>query len=558
MRILLASMLGAGLMLQAPVSAVRQPVRARQVMVLAQQPADEAGLAVLRKGGNAIDAAIAIGFALNAAYPYAGALGGGGFMLIRLANGQTTFIDFREQAPAAATRTMYLDAQGNLTRNSIEGWRSSGVPGTVRGFELAHKKYAKLSWAADMAPAIELATKGFTVSYAFAEQLRGSRSLARDPESTRIWLKDGRFYEPGDRMVLPDLAKTLTRLSNNGPDEFYTGETASTFAAAMKAHGGLITMADLAAYKAVERAPLTGTYRNYTVIASPPPSSGGVGLLQMLGMLDGTGYEKTGAQSSATMHYLAEVMRRFYADRNAYLGDPDFVKNPIERLLDKRYLAARRESIDLAKATPSATVGAGLASITESAETTHYNVVDAEGNAVAVTYTLNGGFGNGITIPGLGFLINNEMDDFTSKPGAANLFGLVQGEPNTIAPGKRPLSSMAPTIVLKDGQLYMLLGGPGGSRIPTAVLQVFLNIVDFGMNPQEAVDAPRFHHQWLPDQISVERGFSPDALAALRARGHEVRQDTGPVSAVVEVIVKDGGWLQGAADARRWGRANGY
>ncbi len=558
MRLLLASLLCAGLLLQAPVSAVREPVRARQAMVLAQQPADEAGLAVLRNGGNAIDAAIAIGFALNAAYPYAGALGGGGFMLIRLANGQTTFIDFREQAPATATRTMYLDAQGNPTRDSIEGWRSSGVPGTVRGFELAHKKYAKLSWAADMAPAIELATKGFPVSHAFAEQLRGSRSLARDPESTRIWLKEGRFYEQGDRMVLPDLANTLTRISNNGPDEFYTGETAAALAAAMKAHGGLITMDDLAAYKAVERAPLTGTYQNYTVIASPPPSSGGVGLLQMLGMLDGTGYEKTGHQSSATMHYLAEVMRRFYADRNAYLGDPDFVNNRIERLLDKRYITSRRASIDLAKATPSATVGAGLPSTTESAETTHYNVVDAEGNAVAVTYTLNGGFGNGITIPGLGFLINNEMDDFTSKPGAANLFGLVQGEPNTIAPRKRPLSSMAPTIVLKDGQLYMLLGGPGGSRIPTAVLQVFLNIVDFGMNPQEAVDAPRFHHQWLPDQISVERGFSPDALAALRSRGHDVRQDASPVSAVVEVIVKDGGWLQGAADARRWGRANGY
>ena len=558
MRPLLASMLCAGLLLPAPVSAVREPVRARQAMVLAQQPADEAGLAVLRKGGNAVDAAIAIGFALNAAYPYAGALGGGGFMLIRLANGQTTFIDFREQAPAAATRTMYLDTQGNLTRDSIEGWRSSGVPGTVRGFELAHKKYAKLSWAADMAPAIELATQGFTVSYALAEQLRGSRSLARDPESTRIWLKDGGFYEQGDRMVLPDLAKTLTRISKNGPHEFYTGETASTLAAAMKAHGGLITMADLAAYKAVERAPLTGAYRNYTVIASPPPSSGGVGLLQMLGMLDGTGYEKTGYQSSATMHYLAEVMRRFYADRNAYLGDPDVVKNPIDRLLDRRYIASRRASIDLARATPSTTVGAGLPSTKESAETTHYNVVDVEGNAVAVTYTLNGGFGNGITIPGLGFLINNEMDDFTSKPGAANLFGLVQGEPNTIAPGKRPLSSMAPTIVLKDGQLYMLLGGPGGSRIPTAVLQVFLNIVDFGMNPQEAVDAPRFHHQWLPDQISVERGFSPDALAALRSRGHDVRQDTGPVSAVVEVIVKDGGWLQGAADARRSGRATGY
>ena len=546
------------LVAQAPLAGVREPVRARHAMVIAQQPADEAGLGILRKGGNAIDAAIAIGFALNAAYPYAGALGGGGFMLIRLANGQTSFIDFREQAPAASTRTMYLDESGNLTRGSIEGWRSSGVPGTVRGFELAHKKYAKLSWAADLAPAIALASKGFPVTYAFAEQLRGSRSLARDPESTRIWLKGGAFYEPGDSMVLPELAATLTRISKNGPREFYTGTTASMLSAAMKAHGGLITMADLAAYKAVERTPLMGQYRNYTLIASPPPSSGGVALIQMLGLLEGTGYEKPGFGSAATMHYMAEVMRRSFADRNAYLGDPDFVKNPIAGLLDKAYIAKRRSSIDLMKATPSNALGAGLTAPPESTETTHFNVVDAEGNAVAVTYTLNGGFGNGITVPGLGFLINNEMDDFTSKPGAANLFGLVQGEPNTIQPGKRPLSSMAPTIVLKDGQLYMLLGGPGGSRIPTAILQVFLDVVDFGMNPQEAVDAPRLHHQWLPDAINVERGFSPDALALLRARGHDVRPDAGPVSAVVELIVKDGGWLQGAADARRSGRASGY
>jgi gamma-glutamyltranspeptidase/glutathione hydrolase len=543
---------------QVPLAGVREPVRTRHAMVIAQQPADEAGLRILRKGGNAIDAAIAIGFALNAAYPYAGALGGGGFMLIRLANGQTSFIDFRERAPAAATRTMYLDQNGDVTRDSIEGWRSSGVPGTVRGFELAHKKYAKLSWAADVAPAIELASKGFPISYAFAEQIRGSRSLARDPESTRIWLKGGAFYEPGDRLVLPDLAKTLTRISTDGPAEFYSGRTAAIFTAAMKAHGGLITMTDLADYEAVERRPLTGQYRDYTVIAAPPPSAGGVGLLQMLGMLEGTAYEKSGHGSAASMHYVAEVMRRFYADRNAYLGDPDFVTNPLAGLLDKTYIARRRASIDPTKATPSAVVGSGAMSAPESAETTHYNVVDAEGNAVAVTYTLNGGFGTGITVPGLGFLINNEMDDFTSKPGTANLFGLVQGEANTIAPGKRPLSSMTPTIVLKDGELYMLLGGPGGSRIPTAVLQVFLDVVDFGMNPQEAVDAPRFHHQWLPDAISVERGFSPDALALLRARGHDVRQDASPVSAVVELIVREGGWLQGAADARRWGRASGY
>jgi gamma-glutamyltranspeptidase/glutathione hydrolase len=541
------------------VRAIRQPVHTRHAMVIAQQPADDAGVAVLRKGGNAIDAAIAIGFALNAAYPYAGALGGGGFMLIRFADGRTTFIDFRERAPAAATKTMYLDANGNVTRGSIEGWTSSGVPGTVRGLELAHGKYAKLSWADDLAPAIQLATNGVPVHFALAEQMRGSRGLAADPESKRIWLNGGRYFEPGDRMKLPDLARTLSRIAQRGADEFYTGETATKLAAAMQAHGGLITAQDLRDYRAVERTPLTGRYHGLTIVAAPPPSSGGVGLLQMLAMLEGSGYEKTGAGSAASIHYVAEVMRRFYADRNQYLGDPDVVRNPIDALLAPDYIQKRRQTIDPDHATPSSRIAPGLTATTnESSETTHYSVVDAEGNAVAVTYTLNGGFGNGITVPGLGFLLNNEMDDFTSKPGSPNLFGLVQGETNTIAPGKRPLSSMSPTIVVRNNDLYMVLGGPGGSRIPTAVLQVLLNVVDFKMNAQEAVDAPRFHHQWLPDQISVERGFSPDTLALLRARGHEVRQDAGPVSAVVELIVKDGGWLQGAADARRWGRASGY
>jgi gamma-glutamyltranspeptidase/glutathione hydrolase len=543
---------------QASMVAVREPVRTRRAMVLAQQPAEEAGLAVLRKGGNAVDAAIAVGFALNAAYPYAGALGGGGFMLIRLADGRTSFIDFREKAPAAASRGMYLDAGGNPTRDSSEGWRSSGVPGTVRGFELAHAKYARLSWAADLAPAIELASKGFPVTYAHSEQLRGSRSLARDSESTRIWLKGGAFHQPGDTLTLPDLARTLTRIAQKGPNEFYGGETATRLVAAMTANGGLITLADLQAYRAVERTPLSGAYRHYTVVAAPPPTAGGVGLLQMLAMLDGTGYEKAGFGSAAAMHYVAETMRRYYADRNAYLGDPEFVRNPVAALLDPAYVARRRSSIDPARATPSSTLGAGLPTRAESAETTHYSVVDADGNAVAVTYTLNGGFGNGITVPGLGFLLNNEMDDFTSKPGSPNLFDLVQGEANAIEPGKRPLSSMSPTIVLRGNELFMVLGGPGGSRIPTAVLQVLLNVIDFGMNPQEAVDAPRFHHQWLPDAISVERGFSPDTLALLRSRGHEVRDEAGPVPAVVELIVKDGGWLQGAADGRRWGRAAGY
>jgi gamma-glutamyltranspeptidase/glutathione hydrolase len=326
----------------------------------------------------------------------------------------------------------------------------------------------------------------------------------------------------------------------------------------MARNGGLVTAADLRNYKAVERTPLTGAYRNFQVVTSPPPSAGGVTILQMLAMLNGSGYEESGFGSAAAIHLEAEVMRRAFADRNTYLGDPDVVRNPVEALLAPAYIAARRRSIDPEHATPSRSLGPGLGASREKTETTHFSVVDAEGNAVAVTYTLNGGFGNGITVPGLGFLLNNEMDDFTSRPGTPNLFGLVQGEANTIAPGKRPLSSMAPTIVLRDGELFMVLGGPGGSRIPTAILQVMLNVMDFGMNPQEAVDAPRFHHQWLPDTITVEQGFSPDTLALLRSRGHDVRTEAGPVAAVVELIVRDGGWLQGAADGRRSGRAAGY
>ncbi len=541
----------------APLDA-REPVRARHAMVVASQPAEQVGLEVLRKGGNAIDAAIAVGFALNWAYPFAGALGGGGFMTIRLADGTSTFIDFREEAPAKASKAMYLDANGNPTRESLTGWKSSGVPGTVRGFEMAQRKYGKLKWAEDLAPAIAMASKGFPAPYALAESLRNARSVSANAESKRVFQRDGAFYEQGDIVTFPDLARTLTRIAENGADEFYLGETARTLAAAMEANGGLITLDDLKNYKAVERTPLTGKYRNYTVITAPPPSAGGLGILQMLAMLEGTGYEKGGFGSASALHYEAEVMRRFYADRNQYLGDPDFVKNPIAGLLDPAYIAARRGSIDPAHATPSSAVGPGKPAGAESSETTHFDVVDEQGNAVSVTFTLNGGYGNGITVPGLGFLLNNEMDDFTSKPGVPNLFGLVQGEANTIAPGKRPVSSMAPTIVLRDGKLFAVLGGPGGSRIPSAILQAFLAVVDFGMSPQDAVDAPRIHHQWLPDRITMERGISPDTLDLLKARGHDVRYEAGPVTAEVEMIVIDGGWLQGAGDPRRSGAAAGY
>src|SRR4029079_4170630 len=492
-------------------------------------------------------------------HPFAGNIGGGGYMLIRLADGRTTFIDFRERAPEASTRNMYLDGRGNLTKDSIEGWRSSGVPGTVRGFEMALSKYGKRTWADNLAPAIEMASKGFPVSYALAESLKGSRSLGTSPESKRIFQKNGAFFDVGETLTQPELAQTLERIASNGPNEFYEGETAKKFSEEMAKHGGLITQRDLRNYKAIERTPLTGKYKQYTVITAPPSSSGGTAILEMMGILEGTHYEKAGAGSAAAIHWGAEAMRRAYADRNTSLGDPDFVTVPLSGLLDPAYHAKLRASIDPERATPSEQVQPGRPVGSEQMETTHYTVVDGEGNAVAVTYTLNGGYGNGITVPGLGFLLNNEMDDFASKPGSPNMFGLVQGEANAIAPGKRPLSSMTPTIVLKDGKLFMTAGAPGGSRISTAVAQVILNVIDFGLNVQDAVDAPRIHHQWQPDKLSVERGISPDTVALLKSRGYEVDNAAGVVLAQVAAILNDGGWLQGASDGRSAaGKAAGY
>ena len=537
----------------------RQPEHARHAMVVAGDAlAVDTGVQILESGGNAVDAAVGVGFALAVTYPYAGNLGGGGFMLIRFAGGGSTFIDFRERAPEKATRNMYLDAEGHATRASIEGWRSSGVPGTVRGFELAHRKYGRAKWEALVAPAIRLASPGFPVTYAFAESLKTSRALAQNPESKRIFLKGGMGYQVGQTFAQPELARTLDRIAKLGAADFYEGKTAKLIADAMAQNGGLLTLGDLKQYRAVERRPLTGKYRGYDVITAPPPSAGGIGILQMMGMLEGSGYEKSGAGSAAAIHYVAEVMSRYYADRSQYLGDPDFVKVPLAGLLDSAYIRKRRATIDPNHATPSAQVRPGGPAASESTETTHYNVVDAEGNAVSVTYTLNGGYGNGITVPGAGFLLNNEMDDFAAQPGGANMFGLVQGEANTIQPRKRPLSSMTPTILTRDGKLSMVVGGPGGSRIITAVLQVILNVIDFGMNVQDAVDFPRFHHQWQPDKLYLEPGFSPDTVALLKARGHDVDWGSGRVAAVVEAIASDQGWLEGSADGRRPGKAAGY
>lgn len=538
----------------------RQPVHSRNAMVVVQEPlAADVGLAVLKSGGNAIDAAVAIGFALAVTHPFAGNIGGGGFLLARFADGHTTFIDFREKAPLKAARNMYLDSAGQLTKDSLVGWRACGVPGSVRGFELAHRKYGHKPWAELLDPAIHLAANGFPVSYNLAQSLGGQatvRLLSQFPESKRIFL--GVHY--GDTLVQPELAATLKRIRDQGAGDFYEGEIAHKLAAAMEANGGLITLEDLKQYRAVERPPLAGRYRDYEIITSPPPSSGGVGILQMLAMLEGSGYEKGGAGSAASIHYVAEVMRRFYADRSEYFGDPDFYQVPIHKLLDPRYIASRRASIDPLRATSSEQIRPGRLTAYESTQTTHFNVVDSQGNAVAVTYTLNGGYGDGVTVPGLGFLLNNEMDDFAAKPGSENLFHLIQGEANAIQPAKRPLSSMTPTILLRDGKLFLVLGAPGGARIINGVLQVILNVVDFHMNVQEAVDWPRFHHQWMPDQLYLEKGISPDTIALLRAMGHKIAsyEARDPVVARVEAILNDQGWLQGAADGRGNAKAEGY
>jgi len=546
--------------LLAPRAHAHEPVFARKGMVVAQEPlAADVGVAVLKAGGNAVDAAVAVGFALAVTYPFAGNIGGGGFMLIRLGDGRATFIDFREKAPHQSTHNMYLDADGKMTRESLFGWRAAGVPGTVRGLELAQKKYGTQSWVTLLHPAIELASHGFPVSHALMQSLHYSADfLSQFPDSKRIFLKDGASYDWNEILRQPDLARTLERIAHQGAKDFYEGETARILAREMKKNGGLITLEDLREYQAIERRPLEGDYKGYHIITSPPPSSGGVGILQMLGMLDGSGYEKTGAESATTYHYLAEVMRRYYADRNEYLGDPDFVKDRTAALLDASYIRKRRESIDPVQATPSEQISPGLPAGKESTETTHYTVADEQGNVVAVTYTLNAGYGSAVTVPGAGFLLNDEMDDFAAKPGSPNLFGLVQGEANAIVPGKRPLSSMVPTIVLKNGKPFLALGAPGGSRIITAVLQVMVNVIDFNMNVQDAIDFPRVHHQWKPDRLDIERGISPDTIALLKKAGYQIDEAKPTVIARVEAILLDGGWMQGGHDERGAGKAVGY
>jgi len=534
------------------------PVRARHGMVVTRERhATEVGLQVLKSGGNAIDAAVAVGFALAVTHPSAGNIGGGGFMLIRLADGRTTFVDFRERAPMSSSRNMYIDESGKATTDSTIGYRAAGVPGTVQGLEYASQKYGKKPWAELVRPAVELAAKGFPLSYLQAQGLRGNdRTMGRFPESKRVFLRDGKFWEADEIFTQPDLAKTLDRIARLGAKDFYEGQTAEMLAKDMKDHGGLITLEDLKRYKAIERTPLTGSYRGYTIVTSPPPSSGGVGILQMLGVLEGTGYEKGGAGSASVVHWMTEAMRRYFADRAEHLGDPDFVKVPMTSLLAPSYIQKLRASIDAEKATPSSEIHAGTFTGHESNETTHYSVADSDGNIAIVTYTLNGGYGSKVTATGLGFLLNNEMDDFAAQPGKPNMFNLIQGEANAIQPGKTPLSSMVPTIVLKDGKPVLALGSPGGPTIINTVLEVLVNVLDFGMNVQDAVNWPRFHHQWMPDELRMEAGYSPDTIAILTKNGYNVKQSR--MQGECAAIAFEDGWLAGAADPRVEGTAEGH
>lgn len=567
LRCVLACLLAAGS--PAGILSAKEPVRAKHGMVVAQEPiAADVGLSVLENGGNAVDAAVAVGFALAVTHPFAGNLGGGGFLLVRMADGTTGFFDFRECAPSKATRDMYLGPDGNPTRDSIVGWRSSGVPGSVAGFEAAYKKFGSKPWADLVAPSVKLARDGFTVTAPFAASLNAPKNnLQLDPESRRIFLGNGTPFKSGDTLKQPELAATLTRIQKDGAADFYRGETAKRLAAEMASHGGLITLEDLKNYKVAERAPLEGEYKRFHVITAPPPSAGGIGLLQMMGMLDGTQYDSDGPDSVKAVHYEAEAMRRFYADRSQYLGDPDFYTVPVKMLLDPKYLAWRRSTIDPAHATPSEAIAPGLprvqtAELThrmigrEGTETTHFNVVDGKGNAVAVTYTLNDGYGNGITVPGLGFLLNDEMDDFVAKPGSPNMFGMVGGDANAIEPGKRPLSSMTPTIITQGGKLFMVTGAPGGSRITTGVMEVILDVLDFHLNAQDAVDLPRFHEQWKPETLYLQNGFSPETERGLEQMGYRI-EPTGGVARVEAIVIKDG-VLEGGTESRQHGKVAGY
>jgi gamma-glutamyltranspeptidase / glutathione hydrolase len=557
------------------------PVRAPRAMVASvHELASRAGVEMMQDGGNAVDAAVATGFALAVVHPQAGNLGGGGFMLLRSADGKARFLDFREKAPASATANMYLDAKGQVVEDaSVIGYRAIGVPGTVAGLVYAQKKYGKLPLEKLMAPAIHLARDGFPLAWEDAHDLR-DKDLARFPESRRIFQRNGNYYQAGEVFRQPELAATLDRIAKD-PDDFYHGTIAREIAAALSKGGALITTDDLANYEVKEREPVHGTYRGYDIISAPPPSSGGVALLEILNILEGYDLRRLGSRSAESVHLTAEAFGRAFFDRAEFLGDPDFSKIPVAQLIDKKYGMAWRESIHPDRAGDSkdlkrpqifsqleqyASLHPQPLAVREPEHTTHYSIVDAEGNAVAVTTTLNDDFGSRVTAEGLGFLLNDEMDDFASKVGVPNYYGLIQGPANAIGPAKRPLSAMTPAMVVKDGKLLLVLGSPGGPRIITTVANILMGVLDYGMDIQEAVNAPRFHHQWLPDVLRVEQWFSPDTVKQLEAMGHKVE------SGITEGGTWYGDWSDGeciavdpktgerlgASDQRNNGKAVGF
>jgi gamma-glutamyltranspeptidase/glutathione hydrolase len=553
---------------------MRPEVAEHGMVVSVHELASRAGVEMMQAGGNAIDAAVATGFALAVVYPQAGNIGGGGFMLIRMQDGQTHFLDFREKAPAKATANMYQDAQGHIIPNlSTVGYKAIGVPGSVKGLVYAEEHFGKLGLKRVIAPAIRLAREGYELGWYDAELFTHEKALADFPDSKRIFQNDGKGWNQHDKFKQPELARTLERIAA-APDDFYTGKMAHELADFLQKGGGLITADDLAHYEVKEREAVHGTYRGLEVISAPPPSSGGIALLETLNILEGFDLGKAGLDSAESVHLVSEAYRRAFYDRAQFLGDPEYNDLPVLQLTDKNYAAAWRASIQPQEASNSATltrppVSAALAQyaaahpvvapVKESTQTTHYSVVDTDGNAVAVTYTLNAYFGSRVTAGSLGFLLNDEMDDFSSKPGSPNMFGLIQGEANAVGPNKRPLSAMTPTIVLKDGKLWLVLGTPGGPTIITTVANILINVADYGLDIQQAVNAPRFHEQWLPDRIMLERTrFSPDTVAVLESHGNKVSWGGIGDGECIEIDLASGRRL-GASDVRNArGKAVGY
>jgi gamma-glutamyltranspeptidase / glutathione hydrolase len=536
--------------------------------------ASRAGVEMMQAGGNAVDAAVATGFALAVVHPAAGNLGGGGFMLIRMKDGDTHFVDFRETAPGKATATMYLDAQGNvIPKMSTVGYKAVGVPGSVKGLVYAEQHFGKLGLKRVIAPAIRLAREGYALSWMDANSMTRNTELAQFPDSRRIFQNDGKGWHQNDVLKQPELARTLERIAA-APDDFYTGKMARELVEFVQKGGGLMTAADLAHYEVKDRQPVQGTYRGLQVISAPPPSSGGIALLEILNILEGYDLGKSGLDSAESIHLITEAYRRAFFDRAQFLGDPEFNNLPVLQLTDKAYARAWRSSIEPQQASLSAKltrppVSSALAQYAaahpvggtakESMQTTHYSVVDADGNAVAVTTTLNASFGSKVTIGSLGFLLNDEMDDFSSKPGAPNMFGLIQGDANAIGPNKRPLSAMTPTIVLKDGKLWLVLGTPGGPTIITTVANMLIGVEDYGLDIQQAVNAPRFHEQWMPDRLMLERDrFSPDTVSLLKEHGNNVAFGGVGDGEAIQVDLESGRRL-GASDGRNdTGKAVGY